>query len=71
MRPHPPLQSAEGDGAAPSGRERLADGFRFLKGRRVLQSTFIVDLTAMIFGMPRRSSCGGARLPHSVSRGTG
>ena len=36
-----------------SGWQRLADGFRFLRGRRVLQSTFIVDLIAMIFGMPR------------------
>jgi MFS family permease len=53
MRPHPPLQSPEGDEDEPSGWERLVDGFRFLKGRRVLQSTFVVDLIAMIFGMPR------------------
>jgi MFS family permease len=29
------------------------EGLRFLRGRRVLQSTFYVDLIAMIFGMPR------------------
>ena len=53
MRPHPPLETPEGDEDEPSGWQRLADGFRFLRGRRVLQSTFIVDLIAMIFGMPR------------------
>jgi len=30
----------------------IREGLRFLKGRRVLQSTFTVDLNAMIFGMP-------------------
>jgi MFS family permease len=37
--------------------ERGADAvlalFRYLKGRRVLQSTFTVDIVAMVFGMPR------------------
>jgi MFS family permease len=28
-------------------------GVRFLRGRRVLQSTFTVDIVAMVFGMPR------------------
>ena len=31
----------------------MVEGFRFLKGRRVLQTTFTADLVAMIFGMPR------------------
>ncbi len=53
MRPHPPLESPEGADGDLGGWQRLADGFRFLRGRRVLQSTFIVDLIAMIFGMPR------------------
>jgi MFS family permease len=53
MRPHPPLVSPLGDEDEPSGWQRLADGFRFLKGRRVLQSTFAIDLVAMVFGMPR------------------
>jgi MFS family permease len=33
--------------------QSIADGFRFLRGRQALQSTFVVDLNAMIFGMPR------------------
>jgi MFS family permease len=53
MAPHPPLETPEGDDGDLGGWQRLADGFRFLKGRKVLQSTFIVDLIAMIFGMPR------------------
>jgi MFS family permease len=28
-------------------------GLRYLRGRRVLQSTFTVDIVAMVFGMPR------------------
>lgn len=35
-----------------SGLGAIADGFKYLKGRRVLQSTFIIDLFAMVFGMP-------------------
>ncbi|MFM8999133.1 MAG: MFS transporter, partial [Actinomycetota bacterium] len=31
----------------------VAEGFRFLRGRPVIQSTFTVDLIAMVFGMPR------------------
>ncbi len=53
MRPHPPVRDETPDAPELSGWQRLADGFRFLRGRRVLQSTFIVDLIAMIFGMPR------------------
>jgi MFS family permease len=53
MRPHPPVRDEAPDAPELSGWQRLADGFRFLRGRRVLQSTFIVDLIAMIFGMPR------------------
>ena len=40
-------------GALSRGWQDITEGFRFLRGRRVLQSTFYVDLIAMIFGMPR------------------
>jgi MFS family permease len=33
--------------------ESIVEGLRFLRGKRVLQSTFTVDLNAMIFGMPQ------------------
>ncbi len=49
MSPQPPGNR----GTATPGVRGVIEGFRFLRGRRVLQSTFIVDLIAMIFGMPR------------------
>jgi MFS family permease len=49
LRPMPP----EGDGERPIGFRAIREGFAYLKGRRVLQSTFAIDLIAMIFGMPR------------------
>lgn len=48
MRPMVP----EGGGRR-VGRESIVEGYRFLKGRRVIQSTFYIDLNAMVFGMPR------------------
>jgi MFS family permease len=40
-----------------AGQEKVSigavlDGFRFLKGKQVLQGSFVVDLNATIFGMP-------------------
>jgi MFS family permease len=31
----------------------IMSGFRYLKGKRILQSTYTVDIVAMVFGMPR------------------
>ena len=31
----------------------IVEGLRFLKGRQALQGTFVIDINAMIFGMPR------------------
>ncbi len=44
---HPPERTE------PMGAKSLIDGFGFLKGRQVLQANFVVDLDAMVFGMPR------------------
>jgi Transmembrane secretion effector len=48
LRPLPP-----GEGAARAGIASVREGLRFLRGRRALQGTFLVDLNAMVFGMPR------------------
>ncbi len=48
MRPLPP----EGGGTK-VGFASVAEGLRFLKGRRALQGTFVIDVDAMVFGMPR------------------
>ncbi len=49
MRPMPPRR----EGARRPVFRAVREGFAYLKGRRVLISTFLVDLDAMIFGMPR------------------
>lgn len=51
VRGLPPLPP-EG-GAAKAGLGSIAEGLRFLKGKRLLQGTFVVDINAMVFGLPR------------------
>lgn len=48
MRPLPP----EGGGTR-AGFGSIAEGFRYLRSNRLLQSTFVIDLDAMVFGLPR------------------
>jgi MFS family permease len=40
-------------GGTPFGFRSMTEGVRYLKGRQALQGTFVADLDAMIFGMPR------------------
>jgi MFS family permease len=47
MRPSPPA-----DDAPELSWSAIVDGFRFLKGKRTVQSVFAIDLNAMIFGFP-------------------
>jgi hypothetical protein len=48
MRPLPP----EGGGTR-TGLASIAEGLRYLRGRQALQGTFVIDINAMVFGMPR------------------
>jgi predicted MFS family arabinose efflux permease len=48
IRPMPPL-----DGGTKVGFGSVAEGLRFLKGRQALQGAFLIDINAMVFGMPR------------------
>ena len=48
-----PQRSKPDAAPARSGIAAIREAFAFVKGRRVLQSTFVVDLFAMIFGLPR------------------
>ena len=50
MRPMPPSATEE---ERQTRLGAIKEGFAYLRGRRVLQSTFVADLIAMIFGMPR------------------
>jgi MFS family permease len=47
MKPSPPS-----DEEASVSWAAIVDGFRFLKGKRTIQSVFGIDLIAMIFGFP-------------------
>jgi MFS family permease len=47
MRPSPPTAERAGIDL-----ESIKEGLRFLRGKRVLQATFWVDINAMVFGMP-------------------
>ena len=47
MAPSPPHEDAPALGWV-----AIVDGFRFLKGKRVVQSVFLADLNAMIFAFP-------------------
>ena len=47
MRPSPPS-----DDENEVSWEAIKDGFRFLNGKRTIQSVFLADLNAMVFGFP-------------------
>lgn len=40
-------------GGRPVSLASIGEGLRYLRGQRLIQSTFIIDLNAMVFGMPR------------------
>lgn len=49
IRPVPPERAP----GSPTGWSAVREGFSYLRGRPVLQSTFLFDIVAMVFGMPR------------------
>jgi MFS family permease len=51
LRPLPPKRGS--DQPTGTGWSEIREGFAYLRGRKVLLSTFLIDLDAMIFGMPR------------------
>ena len=48
-----PMPPASGGQASGRGFRAVLDGFRYLAGNQVVLMSFVVDLIAMIFGMPR------------------
>jgi len=48
-----PPTATEGNGTSKWGFVAVLDGFRYLAGNKVVLMSFVVDLIAMIFGMPR------------------
>lgn len=53
LRPMPVTEAAAGQGPLKWGFGAVLEGFRYLAGHQVVLMSFVVDLIAMIFGMPR------------------
>ncbi len=51
VRRLPPMQP-EGGGRA-LGLGSIIEGFRYLRGNRLIRANFLIDINAMVFGMPR------------------
>jgi MFS family permease len=49
LRPMPPLDEDHADTGLPA----IKEGFNFARRHRLIMSTFVIDLIAMIFGLPR------------------
>ncbi|MFF8946161.1 MFS transporter [Streptomyces sp. NPDC014864] len=49
----PPLPPAAGSGARRAGLREIAAGFRYIARHKVLLLSFLADVIAMVFGMPR------------------
>jgi MFS family permease len=48
LHPQPPSE-----GSTPASLKSVVEGLRYLKGRQVIQGVYLLDLNAMVFGMPR------------------
>ena len=48
QRPQPPAE-----GARRPGWRSVGEGFSYLRGRQVIQGVYLLDIDAMVFGMPR------------------
>src|SRR4051794_12218599 len=49
----PAQGSVQGGAVGPPGLSAVLDGFAYLRGHRILLMSFVVDIIAMVFGMPR------------------
>ena len=49
LQPMPPIATEH----AETGLRAIREGFAFARGHRLILSTFVIDLVAMIFGLPR------------------
>ncbi len=53
LRPMPVLDSGGAQGPSRLGFGAVLEGFRYLAGNQVVLMSFVVDIIAMVFGMPR------------------
>ena len=53
LRPMPSTESSGAQGSSRWGFGAVLEGFRYLAGNQVVLMSFVVDIIAMVFGMPR------------------
>ena len=53
LRPMPVINSAVAQGGPRWGLGAVLEGFRYLAGNQIVLMSFVVDIVAMVFGMPR------------------
>jgi predicted MFS family arabinose efflux permease len=46
-------QPARAEAGQPTGLRSIVAGFRYLRGQPVIQGAYLIDINAMVFGMPR------------------
>ncbi|MEA2281037.1 MAG: hypothetical protein QOK21_1644 [Solirubrobacteraceae bacterium] len=70
-----PMRPGGGDGVAgppPAVGRSIAEGLRFVRGNRALMGSFVIDIAAMTFGMPRALfAVLSLTVYHSGAAGTG
>lgn len=53
LAPMPPIEPVDATGSSRWGISAVWEGFRYLAGNKVVLMSFVVDLIAMVLGMPR------------------
>jgi MFS family permease len=53
MSPQPPAASPAGAAGRRPGLRSIAEGLSFVRGRQSIQGAYLIDINAMVFGMPR------------------
>jgi MFS family permease len=53
MSPPPPAASPAGAAGRRPGLRSIAEGLSFVRGRQSIQGAYLIDINAMVFGMPR------------------
>ncbi len=53
MSPQPPAASPAGAAGRRPGLRSIVEGLSFVRGRQSIQGAYLIDINAMVFGMPR------------------
>jgi hypothetical protein len=53
MSPQPPAATPDGVAAQRPGIRSIVEGLSYVRGRQSIQGAYLIDINAMVFGMPR------------------